>query len=189
MDSSLKVRDQIDFESDAPEVARSLIGCEFMVGSGLDQCGGVIIETEAYTSTDEASHSFRGPSDRNRAMYMPAGTLYVYKIYGLHLCLNSVCGKSDGQAVLIRALEPTLGIQAMQSRRKVLDAAKLCNGPANLVVALGISKAMDQRPMLGAGIEISPPKNQPLIAAGSRLGIRRATELPWRFYLDVKLKP
>ena len=103
----------LDFTADPQTFARALIGAHL----SLDGVGGVIVETEAYELSDPASHSFGGPRGRNLIMFGPVGRAYVYRIYGLHLCLNIVCGTEPGGAVLIRALEPDQGIDTMQERR------------------------------------------------------------------------
>jgi len=161
----------------AESVARRLLGATLLV----DGVGGIIVETEAYAATDPASHSFRGPTARNAAMFGPVGRAYVYRIYGLHWCLNVVCDdRQAGSAVLIRALEPTAGIEAMKARRGVEDVRKLCSGPARLCAALGVTGDLDgarlDRPpfslVLGAPAEV---------VAGPRIGITRGAETPWRF--------
>ena len=125
------------FDRPSPLVARALVGCAF----SIDGVGGTLVETEAYTRDDEASHSFRGPRSSNAAMFGPPATAYVYRIYGLHLCLNFVC--RDAGAVLVRALVPEMGLQRMAERRGLANPRLLCSGPGRLGQALGIHLAMN----------------------------------------------
>ena len=156
-------------------VARGLIGAELRV----DGVGGTIVETEAYDRGDPASHSFNGPTARNAAMFGPAGHVYVYRIYGLHWCLNITCG--DGAAVLIRALHPTSGLAAMRARRGVEAVRLLCAGPGRLCQALGVSAAHDGATLDAPPFTLALAENPPAIVAGTRIGIRRGAETPWRF--------
>lgn len=158
----------------ALHLARHLIGATLLVRG----TGGIVIETEAYGRDDPASHSFRGPTPRNAAMFGPAGHAYVYRSYGIHLCLNVVA--TPGEAVLIRALAPTTGLEAMALRRR---GGPLCAGPGRLAEALGISHADDGRPFDGGDLALTlPDAVQPLLS-GPRIGISRAVDLPWRFGL------
>jgi DNA-3-methyladenine glycosylase len=165
------------FYRDAETVARSLIGATVL----LNGVGGRIVETEAYDAHDPASHSFKGETRRNSVMFGPPGCAYIYRIYGLHWCLNMVCGVA-GSAVLIRALEPTTGVGQMSSRRGTNDLRRLCSGPGRLCQALGIDGTLN-----GASL-FRPPflmLHGPggAIAVGARIGISVAVETPWRFGL------
>lgn len=157
------------FDRDAPSVARALIGARLI----LRGAGGRIVETEAYTGTDLASHSFRGPGLRNRSMFGPPGRAYVYRSYGIHWCLNVVCRPSE--AVLIRALEPLVGVAQMEARRGTQAVRALCSGPGKVGQALGVDIGDDGLPLW---IE---PGDAPQIICGPRIGITRAIETPWRF--------
>jgi DNA-3-methyladenine glycosylase len=170
------------FAREAPEVARDLIGASLM----FNGCGGIIVETEAYAPDDPASHSFAGENGRNRSMFGAPGIAYVYRSYGVHWCLNFVCGaKRRGCAVLIRALEPKAGIEWMKARRGTEIMRDLCSGPGKLTEALGIIGAHDGLPLSVPPFQLvlreGPP---PLVSVGGRIGITRAIELPWRYGLS-----
>lgn len=166
------------FSRDANTVASALIGTELLV----DGVGGVIVETEAYDATDPASHSFNGATPRNAAMFGPPGHAYVYRSYGVHWCLNFVCeDEGVGSAVLIRAIEPTVGIAEMARRRGMIDPQLLCSGPGRLCKALAIDGSMNHARLDHPPFEIlAVPGLQPIVA-GPRVGIRRGTDLPWRY--------
>ena len=160
-------------------VARELIGATLTV----DGVGGIVVETEAYDAQDPASHSFVGPTARNAAMFGPVGRAYVYRSYGIHWCLNLVCGEpgSAGSAVLIRALEPAFGLEIMQARRGTETATLLCSGPGRLAQALGIDKRLD-----GARLDALPfcllaRTEVPDVVQGPRIGISRGVDAEWRF--------
>ena len=181
------------FERSAHLVAPELVGATLLVAG----VGGTIVEVEAYDRSDPASHSFRGPSPRNGAMFGPRGRAYVYRSYGIHWCLNFVCGAEDGagEAVLVRALEPTAGLEAMAARRGLAAPRLLCSGPGRLTQALGISGVHDGLPLDLPPFELRPrPAALPLVA-GPRIGISVAVERPWRHglagsrYLSRPLRP
>jgi len=166
------------FAADAVTLARRLLGATFRV----DGVGGVIVETEAYTRSDAASHSFRGPTPRNRAMFGPVGRLYVYRSYGIHWCVNIVCDAGEpGSAVLLRALEPTDGVEAMERRRGTTERRLLCAGPGRLAQALALSLADDGADLADPRFALELPQVAPLTAAGPRIGITKAVNEPWRF--------
>lgn len=165
------------FEQDIEALARALLGCLILV----DGVGGRIVETEAYDASDPASHSFKGPTARNAAMFGPAGRAYVYRIYGAHWCLNIVGGAEPGAAVLIRALEPTHGLDLMRQRRGVEATKNLCAGPGRLCQALAITGAHSGLPLTDPPFSLEPGAAPRALAAGPRIGISKAADLPWRF--------
>jgi DNA-3-methyladenine glycosylase len=168
------------FARSVHEVAPDLIGATLLV-KGV---GGIIVEVEAYHHTDPAAHSFRGPTPRNRIMFGPPGFAYVYRSYGIHWCLNFVCEQEgSASAVLIRALEPTHGIAAMRRRRRSDDARSLCSGPGKLTEALGITDKHNGLALDAPPIALYARTTEPEIAAGVRIGITKAIDLPWRYGL------
>ncbi len=181
----------LDVLSAGVEVAAPrLIGAILESRAGGTLTRGRIVETEAYLpSGDEASHSARGETARNGAMFMEAGRGYVYLIYGLHLCFNVVTGAAgDGEAVLIRALEPLEGVAQMRARRggSVSDR-DLARGPGRLTRAMGITRENDRGPLLDGGslrlLERPEAWGTPELEVGPRVGITRSAELPLRFRL------
>jgi DNA-3-methyladenine glycosylase len=169
----------LDFLARAPDLARALIGAEFTLAG----VGGVIVETEAYTREDPASHSFRGPTARNSAMFGPPGRAYVYRSYGMHWCFNIVCGPPGaGEAILVRALEPIHGIDSMRERRGVTELKSLCSGPGRLCEALAITAEHNHAPLREPPFAIAAgPVVQ--VLTGPRIGITRGTGTAWRFGL------
>jgi DNA-3-methyladenine glycosylase len=168
------------FARSVHDVAPALIGCTLEV----DGVGGRIVEVEAYAPDDPASHGFRGETPRNRAMFGPAGHAYVYRSYGIHWCLNLVCaGPGVAEAVLVRALEPTEGLDEMRARRG-LDAERLlCSGPGRLCQALGVTDAHDGLPLDRPPFELRAAEAPVEVVRGPRVGITRAVEHPWRYGL------
>jgi DNA-3-methyladenine glycosylase len=158
------------------EVARDLIGWSVF----KDGVGGRIVETEAYHHEDPASHTFGGPTPRNAVMFGPPAHLYVYRSYGIHWCMNFVCGHGEGAAVLIRALEPTAGLQEMHERRGLTDIRALCSGPGKLCQALAVTRAHDGLSLEAPPFELRPGTASGIVA-GPRIGITKAAEIPWRF--------
>ena len=162
------------------DVARSLLGCTFL----LDGVGGVIVELEAYAPEDPASHAFRGRTERNASMFGPPGTLYVYRSYGIHWCVNVACEEAGrGAAVLLRALEPTHGLDEMRRRRGAVADGLLCAGPGRLTQALGITREHDGCSIVEPPFTLEPPATQVEIATTPRVGITKAVELPWRYVI------
>ena len=168
------------FARSVHEVAPELIGATLLMG----EVGGTVVEVEAYDQEDPASHAYGGRTARNATMFGPAGHAYVYRSYGIHWCLNLVCGtENDAEAVLIRALEPTAGIELQRQRRGVEDLRKLCSGPGKLCQALSITGEHDGLPLDRPPFRLEERREVPQIATGPRIGITRAAELPWRYGL------
>lgn len=178
------------FERDAPIVAPLLLNkvliADSYEGTSATVVSGRIIEVEAYTSDDPASHTYRGRSRRNDVMFGPAGHAYVYTSYGIHQCLNVVTGRDgDGQGVLIRAVVPITGIDIIAARRAHRVPREFANGPGKVGQAFGISAMhngvdlLDQSSRLRLGDDGTPPPTTPL--AGPRIGITKGVSTPWRF--------
>lgn len=172
------------FARDTVAVARALLGKVLVVGQGQNRRAGLIVETEAYTQNDPASHAFAGPSRRNQSMFGPPGHLYVYLIYGMYYCANIVTEpKGIGAAVLLRAVEPLVGISLMQKARGGQQLRGLCDGPGKLCQAFGLDTKWD-------GVDLCTSKKASVedwgydckkIAATPRIGISKATDRLWRF--------
>lgn len=160
------------------EVAPDLIGVTLLVGG----VGGRIVEVEAYDAEDPAAHGFRGRTPRNASMFGPPGHAYVYRSHGIHWCLNLVCEEEgSAAAVLLRALEPTHGLDAMRRRRGLEDVRLLAAGPGRLCQALGVTRDHDGLPLVAPPFELFAPAEPTQVVAGTRVGISVATELPWRY--------
>jgi DNA-3-methyladenine glycosylase len=172
----------VDFSAPSVEVARKLIGVTLCVNG----VGGRIVETEAYDHDDPASHSHGGPTPRNATMFGPPGHAYVYRSYGIHWCLNFVCDvEGRAEAVLVRALQPELGLDEMRARRAVDAERSLASGPGKLCQALGITGEHDGLPLDVLPFGLHARIETPEIATGPRIGITRATELSWRYGLKA----
>jgi DNA-3-methyladenine glycosylase len=169
------------YERPVLEVARDLVGCVV----SHDGSAGVIVETEAYHDSEPACHAFVGLTPRTRTLFGPPGYAYVYRSYGIHALLNAVCEPEGvGAAVLIRALEPVQGIDAMMSRRGLERVERLCSGPGKLTQALGISLSDNGVDLVRGPVLISDRAGRwrdPEVSIDRRIGITKAAELPWRF--------
>jgi DNA-3-methyladenine glycosylase len=163
------------------EVAPDLIGAELYVGG----VGGVIVEVEAYDHEDPAAHGFGNRrTARNASMFLPGGHAYVYRSYGIHWCLNVVCGEAGtAGAVLLRALEPREGLDVMRERRGLADPRLLCSGPGRLCQALGVTREHDGLQLDRPPFELRARRGEVEIVRGPRIGITKAADLPWRYGL------
>jgi DNA-3-methyladenine glycosylase len=163
------------------EVARDLLGGVVRHGA----TAGVIVETEAYHQSEPACHASVGLTARTGTLFGPPGRAYVYRSYGIHALLNAVCEEPGvGAAVLIRALEPLDGVELMRERRGLERLDDLCSGPGKLTQALGIGLELNGSSLVDGPIAVEPPPPgrgavRPLV--GTRIGITKAAELPWRF--------
>lgn len=173
-----------ELEGDTLAIAPALLGCYLIRDLGDELLVGRIVETEAYLAEgDPACHTYKGQTARNRPMFGPAGHAYVYKIYGLHHCVNVVTEPAGrGSAVLIRALEPVAGIAAMEASRGVKD---LTNGPGRLCQALAIDASLNDVDLTRPGpLYLLKPgaSRDEAIATSPRIGITQGAEFPWRFF-------
>jgi DNA-3-methyladenine glycosylase len=170
------------FERSVHEVARDLVGCRLF----YDGCGGTIVETESYERDDPACHAYVGLTKRTEVLFGPPGRAYVYLSYGIHSLLNAVAEpQGEAAAVLIRALEPSAGLERMRERRGPRPMADLCSGPGKLTEALGIGLEANDSD-LGADPFLLLPRDAHWsgeIVTGPRVGISKAIERPWRFSL------
>jgi DNA-3-methyladenine glycosylase len=162
------------FARSVHDVAPELVGATLLV----DGVGGKIVEVEAYDHEDPAAHSYRGQTARNASMFGPPGHAYVYRSYGIHWCLNFVC--ETGSAVLVRALEPAIGLETMAKRRGTDEPRLLAAGPGRLTQALALTGEHDGLPL------DKPPfalyaAGDVTIAVGPRIGLTKAAEVPWRY--------
>jgi DNA-3-methyladenine glycosylase len=171
----------LNLRRSALEVAPELIGAELT----FNGVGGTIVEVEAYDHTDPAAHSYGNRrTPRNASMFLEGGHVYVYRSYGIHWCLNIVCGVEDvAEAVLLRALQPTVGVEEMRVRRGVADPRLLCSGPGRLCQALGITRDQDGLRVDEPPFSLTPRTEDVEIVVGRRIGITKAVEQPWRYGL------
>ena len=167
------------FDRSVHAVARDLVGCTLL----YEGRGGVIVETESYEADDPACHAYVGLTERTRVLFGPPGYAYVYLSYGIHSLLNAVAEpEGEAAAVLIRALEPTHGVEEMRARRGGKADVDLCSGPGKLTEALGIDLGDNERDLCREPFLLTPPdEERPEIVTGPRIGITKAVERPWRF--------
>jgi DNA-3-methyladenine glycosylase len=169
------------FNQPTIDLAKALLGKHLVCGN----LKGKIVETEAYLYHDDPGcHASRGLTPRNAPMFGPAGRTYVYFIYGMYHCLNIVSGKiGEGEAVLIRALEPVEGIALMQKRRKTTKIENLCNGPGQLTQAFGITRKHNNMSLIDGKLRIHNSREKPEIVSDRRIGLSAGKELELRFYI------
>jgi len=183
------------YEPSAKLAAPRLLGHWLVRRTAEGFCGGLIVETEAYLAHDPACHGFKRETVRNRAMFGPPGHAYVYFIYGNHWCFNAVCRpRGVAEAVLIRAIEPVLGVEWMVQRRRRIKPHELTNGPAKLCEALEIDRRIDGVDLCDADSTVfiarNPGRRQCVARLGpgvttTRVGITQAANWPLRFYLEA----
>jgi DNA-3-methyladenine glycosylase len=166
------------FNRSVHDVAPELIGAVLL----FNGVGGRLVEVEAYDQSEPAAHSYRGQTPRNAVMFGPPGYAYVYRSYGIHWCLNFACEPAGSAgAVLIRAIEPTTGLAAMQRRRGTSNERLLCSGPGRLCEALGITGADNGLSLTAAPFAIFAAAGSVELVVGPRIGITKAVDLPWRY--------
>jgi DNA-3-methyladenine glycosylase len=185
------------YEPSAEEVAPLLLGHWLIRNLPSGPCGGPIVETEAYLVDDPASHGYGGERVRNRPIYGPPGHCYVYLIYGFHFCVNAVCRPAGcAEAVLIRAIEPKLGLETMRLNRQAPTDFALTNGPGKLCKALAIDRKFDGADLCDSSLPLFIARNPNLaqfrrqrgpVVISTRIGITKAAALPLRFYLSGSL--
>ena len=171
----------LDLTRSPHDVAPELIGAQLYV----DDVGGVIVEVEAYDHEDPAAHGFGNRrTERNASMFLGGGHAYVYRSYGIHWCLNFVCGEVGvAGAVLIRALKPTRNVFEMRHRRGLDDIRLLCSGPGRLCQALGVTREHDGLRLDEAPFALVARQHPVEVVTGPRIGITKAAEKPWRYGL------
>jgi DNA-3-methyladenine glycosylase len=174
-------RDPSFYDRSVHDVARDLVGCTIRHG----RTAGRVVEVESYHQEEPACHAFAGFTERTRVLFGAPGNAYVYRSYGVHALLNAVAEDDGlGAAALIRALEPIDGLELMRARRGLERIEELCSGPGKLTQALGIGLDLNGTSLVDGPIEVLPPAAEarpPRVVTGTRIGITKAVELPWRF--------
>ena len=169
------------FERSVHEIAPELVGATLLFGD----CGGIIVETEAYDQDDPACHAHVGLTPRTSVLFGPPGRAYVYLSYGIHRLFNVVCEpEGRGAAVLVRALQPAYGIPAMRRRRGKRADIDLCSGPGKLSQALDMGLEHNGLPLDAAPFQILPRSEEwrdVEVVTGPRIGITKAADYPWRY--------
>jgi DNA-3-methyladenine glycosylase len=167
------------FDRSVHDVARELIGCTLL----YEGRGGTIVETESYAADDPACHAYVGLTERTSVLFGPPGRAYVYLSYGIHSLLNAVAEpEGEAAAVLIRALEPTHGVEEMRARRGGKPDLDLCSGPGKLTEALGVDLSDNEADLSREPFLLTAPAGEPPeIVASPRIGITKAVDRPWRF--------
>ena len=186
---SSKVLQKSFFQKDTRELAQDLLGVHLVHEDESGKTAGKIVETEAYLEDDPAAHTYNGKTENNRAMFGPPGHSYVYFIYGMYHCFNCTSNEEGvGEAVLIRALEPVSGFELMKQRREVEDEKNLCSGPGKLTMAMDITKDHYGLDLTSeeSKLRLERPETEVVfdIKQTERVGISKATELPYRFYIQ-----
>jgi DNA-3-methyladenine glycosylase len=173
--------DEAFFDRSVHDVARDLIGC----GLRFRGVGGVIVEVESYHAEDPACHAYIGRTERNAVLFGRPGLAYVYFSYGVHNLLNAVCEpEGEAAAVLIRALEPRWGLDAMRQRRGRSEPRELCSGPGKLTEAMGIELRHNGTDLLDGPFDVTRRTREwerVEVLSAPRIGISRGVEFPWRF--------
>jgi DNA-3-methyladenine glycosylase len=181
-------------QKDTVTVAKAILGACLVHDSPQGRTAGRIVEVEAYLfDGDPACHAHKGKTKRNAAMFGPPGHAYIYFIYGMYHCFNVVTAPEGvGEAVLIRALEPLEGVPLMEKRRRTRHVKDLCSGPGKLVLAMGMKPHLNGCPLYRGPLTIRSADTCPAphslgeaaVAAAPRIGIKKAADLPLRFYLQ-----
>lgn len=185
------------YSGNAVNIAQKLLGKIFVKTEDEIILAGRIVETEAYKgNVDESAHSFRGITNRNKVMFEQGGLLYVYFTYGVHFCSNIVTGKKgEGDAVLLRGIEPLSGIDIMAKRRfgknhtDEKELLNLTNGPGKICQAFGLNREHNGSDLTSTDIFLldQPDISKQQIVTTTRIGIKKSVDLPWRFYIKNNL--